>query len=139
MARSGSTAAVLLAFVGVLSFAPELDARSPESYAAQQAVSKGLKGVRRCYRRTLKYSPDLFGILTLGFRVNSKGMVEERWVEISSLGNKTLDRCIEKSFRKVKFAPDRAAMRTVRVSLLLATSKTPPERQKQIIKHLSRP
>lgn len=67
------------------------------------AAARRLSRVKACYKTALDTSPQLFGVLAIGFRVDPAGKVTDRWIAMSTLGNPTLEGCALKAFDGLVF------------------------------------
>ena len=67
-------------------------------------VKKHLSAVQRCYERALFNKPDLSGRIEYEWTISSKGKVKSVSVRRSEAsGDKALNDCVKKVFRKMKF------------------------------------
>ncbi|MGB1274284.1 MAG: TonB family protein, partial [Nannocystaceae bacterium] len=70
--------------------------------SARRAIRRRLNAVKTCYRTALSQNASLEGTATLEIKVGPDGATKEVKLKQSS-GNTTLDQCIIKGFRRVKF------------------------------------
>ncbi len=89
------------------------------------AAGRRLGRVKSCYGEALARAPRLFGVVSVGMAVDKDGGVSDRWIQLSTVGDPTLEECILKSFEKIVFPPPGEPGAVVRYGLLLSTDETP--------------
>lgn len=72
-------------------------------YAINATIAKYLSQVRRCYESELNKYPNLEGLVTVAFEIGGSGMLNWSRVQKSSLGSKTVEKCITTKMMKWKF------------------------------------
>ena len=72
-------------------------------YAINATIAKYLSQVRRCYESELNKRPGLEGLVTVAFEIGGSGMLNYSRVQKSSLGNKTVEKCITTKMMTWKF------------------------------------
>jgi len=72
-----------------------------------QVVRSRATGIRACYETQLLSKPDLAGKVTARWTIDSEGGVGDASLQNSSLGNPSVEDCVLRTIRRMRFAkPD---------------------------------
>lgn len=72
-------------------------------YAINATIAKYLSQVRRCYESELNKRPDIEGLVSVAFQIGGNGRLNYSRIAKSSLGSKTVEKCITTKMMKWKF------------------------------------
>ncbi len=108
-----------------------------ESYADQVfvAVRRHYKEFQACYQAALQVDPDLYGELSLVFRIGRDGHVGAVKVDFSTLQSPALEPCVLDVFGRLVLPPPPRADMKVRYPFLFTSERTPPEIMATFTKH----
>lgn len=72
-------------------------------YAINATIAKYISQVQRCYEDQLNRTPGIEGVVNVAFEIGGNGMLNYSRIKKSSLGSKTVERCITTKMMKWKF------------------------------------
>ncbi len=75
-----------------------------------RVVNARQRGIQYCYEKELARNPELNGKVTLSWRISLDGSVQKVIVEDSSLGNKSVEGCMQRQVQRWKFAKPEGGM-----------------------------
>lgn len=70
----------------------------------QQVVHRRTGAIRACYEEQLQIHPTLEGKITTRWTISTDGTVQDAKIIQSSIGNDTIDRCVLRSIRLMRFS-----------------------------------
>jgi len=85
------------------------------------------RSLQKCYRRTLKKDPGLYGELFILFEVDGDGRIVEPVVDFTTMASPALEPCVLDVFRSIRLQPPPAPGMKVRYPMLFTSEKTAPE------------
>lgn len=84
-------------------------------------AARRLGRVRGCYKDSLAHDPNGYGVLAVGMKVGPDGVVHDRWIAMSTMGDPDLERCALKAFEGLVFPAPGDNGVEVRFGMLLST------------------
>ena len=88
-------------------------------------ASKRLGKVKRCYRAAVKRAPSTYGTIGVGMNISAKGVVAERWIAVSTVGDPLLEKCVLEAFEGLTFTAPGGYGAVARFGMLFRTEGSP--------------
>lgn len=66
-------------------------------------IRRNLAKIRWCYERELAKSPNIFGRIKVKFTITKSGSVRNSNVIRTTMGNSTVEKCVAKAIKKIRF------------------------------------
>ena len=69
----------------------------------QRVVKRHMNQIKYCYQKQLTKNPNLGGKITVKFVISKDGSVSKASTKKSTMGNSTVESCINRRFHRFKF------------------------------------
>jgi len=92
---------------GVVSSAPPILLGNLDSSEVDRVIKRHLSAIRHCYQKELPRNPEMAGKVVIKFVIGTDGTVSSSSTKASSLGNTTVEACMNQRFMSFSFPKPR--------------------------------